>query len=742
MRYSASTKVPKNTWVRQYVTATFLQLGFTMQLFIKEHSIMSCPARFLSISVIALSLNCVSLSIHAAPSQHTELDKVVVTSTKESRAINELAESVGVLTHDDILNVSPSHPSEILNRTAGVYINNLGGEGHMTAIRQPITTSGVYLFLEDGVPTRPTGFFNHNGLYEVNIPQSKRLEVTKGPGSALYGSDAIGGVINSISASVPNQSEVKLDTEFGAYGWQRILVSAGAPTTSYSGLSISANHTQNDSFRDEAEYIRTSVNSRFNYQLANGLTSKTTLSLTDVEQSGVSGLEYDNFKSNVEKNEFEGDVGSRDILALRIASEFNYQPDIHSLISVTPFYRKNQSNMMPSWMVSYDPNDRETEFESFGVLAKFRLNLSDNRQIITGIDVDHTPSTYAEYDVTVSKIDDTYTDFERTGDLNYKFQADQTTISPYVHYEQKLTSNVRFNTGLRYDQFSVDYQNKLNTAIDTSHLRPESQVIQYEHFSPKAGIVVELNTLHNMYSNYRHAFRAPSVSTLFRSGSNAETTQLKPVKTDSIEMGFRGLMPIGISYDLAIYYMEKSDDIVTAITSDTGRTSLNAGETIHKGIELGLQGTISTDFSFHSSLSYSEQTYGDFSYVYFCFSCDPKNQEVNFNGNTVGKAPATLGNVGLRYEPISLHGFMAELELEHVGEYYVDETNTSQYSGHDLLNLRSRYSINPSFEVYGRIQNITDKRYSTYTSNQVGKDDIQYRPGQPLTLFAGIRANF
>ena len=96
---------------------------------------------------------------------NTQLEKVVVTSTQEATSIHNLAESVGVSSKEDILNISPSHPSEVLNRTPGVYINNLGGEGHMTAIRQPITTSGVYLYLEDGIPTRPTGFFNHNALY-------------------------------------------------------------------------------------------------------------------------------------------------------------------------------------------------------------------------------------------------------------------------------------------------------------------------------------------------------------------------------------------------------------------------------------------------------------------------------------------------------------------------------------------------------------------------------------------------
>ena len=71
------------------------------------------------------------------------------------------------------------------------------------AIRQPITTKPMYLYLEDGVPTRSTGFFNHNALYEVNLPQSGGLEVLKGPGTAMYGSDAIGGVVNVLTRAAP-----------------------------------------------------------------------------------------------------------------------------------------------------------------------------------------------------------------------------------------------------------------------------------------------------------------------------------------------------------------------------------------------------------------------------------------------------------------------------------------------------------------------------------------------------------
>ena len=640
-----------------------------------------------------------SVSLVAVGETSHKLEKIVVTSTKESKSISDLSESVGVLSHEDIKSVSPSHPSEILNRTAGVYINNLGGEGHMTAIRQPITTGGVYLFLEDGIPTRPTGFFNHNGLYEVNIPQSDRLEVTKGPGSALYGSDAIGGVINSISANVPETKEQSLNAEVG------------------------------------------SLNSRILHKFSKATQANLAVSYSEIDQSGVSGLEFDDYKNNIEKNEYAGDVGSRDIEALRMSAVISTELTSGQLLTMTPFYRNNTSNMMPSWMVSYDPNVRETEFESFGLLSKWRVKQTRS-EIVTGLDIDHTPSSYLEEQVTVTAEDDIYTDYDKTGIVSYDYDATQTSVSPYAQFEYRISQQFITNIGVRYDYFEVDYTNNLSSPVDSRHLSPESQTLEYDHVSPKAGVVFNMSPLHDVYFNYRHGFRAPSVSQLFRAGSSAGTTELKPIKTDSFEIGFRGLMANAFSYEIALYHMEKSDDIVSIVNSDDDRQSVNAGETIHQGIELGLSGPITTEITFNSSFSYSNQEYGDFTYTYFCFSCSPNNQVVNFDGNQVGKAPKTLGNLAISYQPLSLQGFTLEAELEHVGAYYTDETNTQNYQGHQLLNIRSQYQLSKALEFYLRVQNLMDKRYSTYTSNQVGSDEISYRPGSPMSLYAGIRANF
>lgn len=685
--------------------------------------------------------------------EHTEkqvaprmMETIVVTATRETKNKWELAESVSVLNESEIEKLSPSHPAEALNRVAGVHINNLGGEGHMSAIRQPITTSGVYLFLEDGVPTRPTGYFNHNGLYEVNIPQSSRLEVTKGPASALYGSDAIGGVINAVTNAAPEETEAMVNYEAGSDGWDRVLFSGGTALTENTGIRIDFNSTESDGFRDEAEYERYSTTLRLDSVLNDEWTLKAVASYTDVDQSGVSSLEEEDYKGNEEHNRFHDDIGYREVEALRLSAEFSYQPNDEQLFTMTPFYRDNTMEMMPSWMVTYDPNVRDYQFQSYGLLLKFRQDFLDgDAQVVVGMDTDYTPSSYEEEDITVTLDGDVYTGYSLTGAQHYDFESDQLSISPYIHTEWQFAERWRLTAGLRYDYFDVDYDDKLaGQAVDTRHLRPESEDLSFDRWSPKFGLVYQYADQHNAYFNYRHAFRAPTIGNLFRPGSAIESTALDPVTSKSIELGFRGQFSDWLGYELAFYEMKVKDDIVSFIDG-TDRKSVNAGETEHRGVELTLQGDLTEELSFNLGWAYTEHEYEDFKYVfgYFSTTCFCFVQETrNFSGFDIAKAPKHMGNVSLAYRPQALKGAYFEVEMEQVGKYYTDETNTSEYEGHRLVNLRASYDITSDIEIYGRLMNLLDKRYSTLTSNQVGDPDISYRPGQPFSAYMGIRLKF
>ncbi|WP_237445032.1 TonB-dependent receptor family protein [Sinobacterium norvegicum] len=675
-----------------------------------------------------------------------KLETVVVTATRSEQSKRDLSESLTAFEQQEIEFVSPSHPSEMLNRAAGVHINNLGGEGHMTAIRQPISTRGVYLFLEDGLPIRPTGFFNHNALYEVNIPQSGQLEVVKGPGSALYGSDAIGGVINSLTAPPSETASATINAELGSDGWQRGLLS-GSTTLGKHGVKLDVNVTANEGFRDDGDYNRQSFTGRWDYNASDDLQIKTLLSYTEVEQSGVSDLTEDDYKNDPSKNYFQGDTAFREVQALRLSSEFSLQLSPHSSVSITPYYRNNTTAMAPSWMVTYDPNERETTFQSLGFLTQYQFDLNDNNNVILGLDVDYTPSSYNEQAVSHQQNGDIYTGYTPLGHTSYDYDANQTSLSPYIHFESQLSEKLLLTAGLRYDYFRVDYDDNLSADAPDSifipqlgrpvtHLRPEDQSVSFEHMSPKFGLVYQINGQHDAYFNYRHAFSVPSTGTLFRSGSTENSDQLEPIKADSFELGARGLITEWLYYEAALYHMLINDDLVTVIDGYQ-RNTYNAGETSHQGVELSLFGDITEELSYALAWTKTKQRYESFSYT-----CCYPSENVDVSGNTVAKAPETIANISLAYAPMMLPGVQFELEWQHLGEYYTDVTNTASYAGHDLFNLRAAYAVDNHWRLYARLQNLSDERYSTYTSNQVGDDEIHYRPGQPRSFYGGFTYSF
>jgi len=684
---------------------------------------------------------------------HTpEFEITVMTSSRQAQSLTELAESVGVLDEITIEEVSPGHPSDLLNRVSGVHVNDMGGEGHMTAIRQPISTGGVYLFLEDGLPTRPTGFFNHNGLYEIDIPNAAGVEVTKGPGSALYGSDAIGGIFNVLTPRPTQTPTGRVNLEGGSDGWRRGLISSSGPVGERHAYHWQLNYTQSDGFREQSDYDRLSSSARIDTRLSDRTSVKTLISFGQVDQSGGSTLSEEDYRTAPERNYYHGDMGLRDVRALRLSSEWTIQLSDQSQLMVTPFFRDNSAHLMPSWMLSYDPVINRTEFQSYGLLAQYsQTHETQTQQTLewtTGIDVDYTPAEFSEQQIVPVGAGDLYLDYQRTGRSHYDYRAEQTSISPYAQLQYRPSDTWVFSLGARYDHFEVDYTDRLPESVPQqtdsgSWLRPNSQRIRYSQVSPKLGAVWKFTDGQQLYLNRRHAFRVPSVGQVFRPGSSQDTTDLSPVTAVSHELGWRGQFE-RLRLDAALYQLKIEDDVVTYIT-DSDRRVTNAGQTSHQGIELGLHWHIADDWHYQGSATVTRQEYDDFQYLYSCFppQCVPPVQETrNFSGFEVGKAPRQIWQSSLAWSPSAVPGWRTEVEWQRVGGYFTDETNTRRYPGHSLWHLRSRYELSDTITLAARLMNLTDETYSTYTSNQVGSEAIEYRPGMPRSLFASLTWSF
>jgi len=683
---------------------------------------------------IIVTAVALSISVQAGVmAQEVDEATITVTATREADEVGKVAASVGRVGGEEIERIAPSHPSEIVNRIPGVHVNVTGGEGHMTAIRQPISTQPLYLYLEDGIPTRSTGFFNHNALYEINLPQAGAIEVLKGPGTALYGSDAIGGVINVVTRPAPLEPEADVAAEYGSYGWRRLLLSGGNGWES-DGVRADLNMTHSDGWRDNTNYDRYSTSLRWDHDTRGGASLKTVASLSRIDQqtAGSSRLLEDDYLNNPELNYTP--ISYRKVDALRLSTAYETET-ADSLLSVIPYVRSNSMDMLPNWSLSYDPVVYETKNNSVGLLAKYRHNLADDVKMIIGVDVDYSPGSRYEQTIVPIKVGNIYTDYT-IGSTIYDYDVIFTGISPYLHLDWQLTDALLLQTGVRSDQLGYDYDNHL-TALDTgSHRRPADTSVSYQHLSPKLGLVYAINARHSTFISYRHAFRAPSESQLFRQGRAVSSVDLEPVKVDSYELGVRGNSPRQWNYSVSLYAMEKRDDILTYRYPDGSREVMNAGVTRHKGIELGYSRQLLDWMSMNLAWSVAEHVYDDWQ----------PNATTDYSGNEMPSAPQTVASAALLFTPQALHGGSVELQWERLGSYWMDDENSYRYGGHDLYHLRTEFHVDDGIRISARVMNLADRRYATaaqYSAAAFGNPEkFEYAPGMPRSYYLGVSVGF
>jgi iron complex outermembrane receptor protein len=654
------------------------------------------------------------------------LAPVVVSATREVRRLGETPATVGVVAGRELRDARPTHPAEVMGRIPGVWVSGTGGEGHTTAIRQPKTTNPVYLYLEDGVPTRSTGFFNHNALYEMDVPQAERVEVLKGPATALYGSDAIGGVINVETRAPSARPTAEAFLEGGRAGWTRLLASAGGMRGA-DGVRADVNVTHTDGWRDGTGYGRQGGNLRWDRQLGAGASLRTLLAVSHIDQhtAGASTLAADDFAADPRLNYTP--ISFRRITAVRLSGAFERR-GASSLFSVTPFARWNRMDILPDWSLSYDPTVYRSAHHSAGLLAKWRRDFAPMQsRVITGVDVDYSPGMRREDLIKPTRSGRFYTAYDRVSRV-YDYDVTFHGVSPYVQAEAAPVAGVRVTGGLRYDHLGYSYRSRLDPLETGKYRRPADTDRGFDHLSPKLGVTWEASPALGVFASYAHGFRVPSEGQLFRQGAAVNTVGLNPVRADSYEGGARGQVAGRVDYSLSAYRMRVRDDVLAYVAPDGTRETVNAGETLHRGVEAGLGMVLTRALRADVSWSRARHTYRRW---------QPK-PTVDFGGHEIESAPRDIGSARLAWTPARRAGARFEAEWMHVGSYWMDPENTHRYAGHDLLNLHASTPVGRGLELVARLNNVADKHYAETAQYTVSAGE-QFAPGLPRSLYAGVQ---
>jgi iron complex outermembrane receptor protein len=652
-----------------------------------------------------------------------EVADVTVSASRDAQSVATTPLAIGVIDASELAATRAHHPAELITRTPGAWVSNLGGEGHSTAIRQPITTKAVYQYLEDGIPIRSTGFFNHNGLYEVNLPQAGRLEVIKGPGSAVYGSDAIGGAVNAYTRDPSTNRTAEFSFEGGTAGYTRAMgtVSGGFGS---SAIRADLNVTDSDGWRTRAPYGRESATLRWDLRLGANSRLKTVVSGSHIDQpsDGGSDLSRADFDSMPTRN--LSPITYRRVEALRFSTEYSAQSGLNSY-GATAYARHNALDIMPSWQLAFDPQIWESANRSFGLMLRGRRALPALRTSVSvGIDAEVSPGSRFEQRITPTQAAGIYTGYTKS-EIHYDYDVRFWQAAPYLQLAITPITGLSLDLGARYDRLGYDYDTRLAVEDTGSHRIPGSTSVDYQRLTPKIGATYQIAEGVNLYASYRGGFRVPSESQLFRQGAAVSTVDLQPVRAENIETGLKVRLGGVAAFEATVYEMRMHDDILTFFDPGTGlRTAQNAGETRHRGIEAGIEVAPIRPLRVSATATWGEHTYVDWR---------PRADQ-DLSGNEMELAPEFFGAFRATWQPAQFGRGSVSAEWIQMGKYWQDPQNTHRYNGHDLVNVFATLPVTANLELVGRVSNLFDERFAETSSFNTTQGE-RLRPGQPRAFF-------
>ncbi|MCB0285997.1 MAG: TonB-dependent receptor [Calditrichaeota bacterium] len=662
--------------------------------------------------------------------QPTALDAepMIVTASRDEQLRHEAPVSISALSVRQLDELKPTMLYQALNSVSGVYMVDLGNEQHSMSIRQPITLKSLFLYLEDGIPLRPAGLFNHNALIEVNMSGLERVEVVKGPASSMYGSNAIGGAVNFITPRPSPVTEIRASLQGDDIGYRRADVSASG-TTGNLGLYAGGYFGQRrDGWRAHSDFDKLSLTFRADYSLSSTtqLTATATTNHLDTDMTGdLDSLSfYGQQYSSLQTFTF------RKVNATRFRTTLSHAWNLSGKTDLTVYYRNNSIAQNPHYRVRTSRTnpaqatgeENDNAFTSIGANVQHLqyLNFWDSR-ITTGLSIDRSPNTYEAFFITVDRdpASGIFTGYQLSDSLLSRYDIDLLNTGLYSQIEFSPIQRLRFVAGLRFDKIDYAFDNYLPPSAFTGAPDEENG---FDHISPKLGLTYNLQNNRGFYANFSQGFLPPEVTELYR---GVKVPTLKPSYFNNYEIGGWGSFANGKLYaDVSIYRMNGEDEIISVRLEGGSSISVNAGRTSHQGIEYSLKYVPVSSISIHFGGTNATHEYVEY-----------ENSGVIYNGNEMEGAANWIANGGLTYHPKFLPGLRAGMEWQHIGEYYLDPENTETYPGYNILNLRFGYKISNA-EIWTNIYNITDELYAV-SATKTGTR-YAFAPGMPFSLAFGV----
>ncbi len=627
-----------------------------------------------------------------------KIEEIVVTATRSPRSAEKVVADVDVVKEKDIINSSATNIDDILRKLGGVDIRRYSDVGFGPPISvyiRGIGGSNRVMLMMDGVPLNSpiTGFLNFN---QFQLSSIERVEVVKGPFSSLYGSNAMGGVINIISKKrkkegidiVPMFRGGKHDFREGGAS---VVARKGKFSYSLNGSYRTIdNHYRRDNQIDYiynpatggfnkrskdvnkySDYDDTRFFGRFDYDFSDvtGITFTGNYMKADTEMGPTVFLPVER-KKDQEKKSYFWNLNGHTSLFNNLDIEARVFTNYDKVEGKWEHIIDNPAPFGPPFLFLY--GDRDYWGRNIGAQVKASMPVMNFSYLTFGIDSNfikaHWKNTKEDGSVIGDVMDET-----------------MNTYAIYLQDEMEFFSHLLITLGARYD---------INSETEDS-------------FSPKLGILYKLNDNISFRTSVGRAFRAPNLQELYSPTwmmipgipfkSNPD---LDPETIWSYELGTSIRFADRFKFDLTGFYSKAEDLISASIRNGIQRyENLNKVET--DGFEVAMEGKI---FSWLSS------------YINYTYTHSVEEKEGRLDDRPLHHAN---GGIQVTYKLSPKNRFTASLDTRYYGSRFFKDRRTQKKIDLDsftVLDFNIRFDLFDRLGIQMAVTNITNEDYEIHGS--------------------------
>lgn len=685
--------------------------------------------RTLPFSLLALAI---ANSAVAAETSLT-LDPMVVTGTRSADSSFDQPFSVDSVDRRQIRDGQLGiNASEALNRVPGLVIQNRQNYAQDLQIssrgfgaRSAFGVRGIKL-ITDGIPASTADGQGQAATF--NLDTAERIEVLRGPASALYGSNA-GGVIQLFSRDGQGAPTVGAQTLFGSDGLRRNRLNAEGGNDK-AGFILDASRLDTDGYRDHSSARRDQTFAKLH--LLPDDDSRLALIYSSLEQNGTQdplGQAWEAYKA---------DPRSVNINALTYNTRksidhqqlgANYERHIGSgTLQVNAYAgRRNVIQYQAIPRAAQNPAshnggviDFDRDFHGGSLRWLQPLGTVD---LVVGLDYDQSRDDRRGYENFSGN------QLGVKGALRRDEIDTVTSLDPYAQATWKL-GDWTLQGGLRYSTVQID--------VDDHYLNngDESGKRRYEKATPTLSVGYAFTPELNGYISAGKGFETPTQGELAYAPSPATgfNYDLAPSTSTQYEIGLKALLGGNTRLNTALFQIDTDDEIVVSSNTGGRTTYQNAGRTQRRGFELGLQSQLSEQWSASLAYTYLQAVYD---------SSFRAGNKIIDSGNNLPGVPRTSLFAELNWQP--REGMSTAIEGQYRSQVYVEDSNSEKAApAYAVFNWRARFEQNLgpwTTHQTLRLDNLFDRQY--VGSVIVGDGNGRFYEAAPgRSWYAGAGASY